>query len=293
MLTKIIIRNFQNHKRTEVDLGPITVFIGPTDAGKSAVWRALRWVGLNRPGGAAFVRSGAKVSQVVVWDDEVAVGRTRGKRNTYALGGVRYAAFGAGVPDAVAKVLNVGEVNFQGQHDGPFWFCLTPGQVSRELNQIVSLDLIDRALSLAAAGVRQGRSVVGVTEQRLAAAQERAAGLKWTKQADADLRRVENLYTALEAHREKRRLLRDGIKKASRYAEARRNAGTARFYAEQTVSDGGKAIAARRQADDLRELLYKITQLEEQQCRLLERRTALESTIAKVQRCPLCGAARR
>jgi DNA repair exonuclease SbcCD ATPase subunit len=293
MFTKLFIKNFQNHKCREVDLGPITVFVGPTDAGKSGAFRALRWACTNRPGGTAFIRSGAKVVKVVVTSGSGTVGRVRGRRNTYTLGGMRYAAFGLGkVPDAVAKVLNVGEVNFQGQHDGPFWFCLSPGQVSRELNQIVSLDLIDRALALAAQGVRQSKSVAGVTEQRLAAARERKAGLAWAKQADAALQQVESLYTTLEARREKRRALRAGIEKVTAHLQARRNAADAMVDAWKGVSAGDKAIAARRKADSVRTALTKVQQLEDERCRLTGRRTALEKELAKVRKCPLCGTAR-
>ena len=296
MLTKLTVRNFQAHKKTEIDFGRITTITGRTDAGKSAIWRAVRWVCTNKPGGDGFRRrvgEGLGGTTVVrVEGDGHTVRRVRGTHNTYSLNGVRYAAFGAGVPDEIANVLNVGEVNFQGQHAPPFWFSLSPGQVSKELNQIVALDLIDRTLSLAAAEVRKTKAEVSLTEQRLAAAEERIEGLKWVEQADAELRDLEQLYTDLQGQRDKRRVLSEKLKKASEYAATLRNAGKAHFYAFQAVSDGERVITSRRKADQLRELLYKITQLREQQCQFAEKRTVAEKALAAVKTCPLCGAAR-
>ena len=61
--------------------------------------------------------------------------------NTYGVEGKTYEAFGNDVPPAVSKLLGLAEVNFQGQHDAAFWFGLSPGQLAKELNKIVDLEL--------------------------------------------------------------------------------------------------------------------------------------------------------
>jgi hypothetical protein len=78
--------------------------------------------------------------------------RNKGKRtNEYVVkrGKDRqvYTAFGANIPEPVADQIGIGDINFQGQHDAPYWFCKTPGEVSRQLNEIINLDEIDRILS--------------------------------------------------------------------------------------------------------------------------------------------------
>lgn len=41
MIRRIVLRNFQNHRRLRIDLDPrVTTVVGPSDAGKSAVVRA-------------------------------------------------------------------------------------------------------------------------------------------------------------------------------------------------------------------------------------------------------------
>ena len=54
-IKKIIIDNFQSHEHTEIEFGPgLNVIVGPSDYGKSAVVRALRWVLYNEPRGAVL-----------------------------------------------------------------------------------------------------------------------------------------------------------------------------------------------------------------------------------------------
>jgi AAA15 family ATPase/GTPase len=40
-MKKLRIKNFQIHKDLEIEFGPITTIVGPSDIGKSAVLRAL------------------------------------------------------------------------------------------------------------------------------------------------------------------------------------------------------------------------------------------------------------
>ena len=40
-IRRFTIRHFKNHKKTELDLFPVTVFVGPNSGGKSAIFDAL------------------------------------------------------------------------------------------------------------------------------------------------------------------------------------------------------------------------------------------------------------
>lgn len=44
-IKKLVVDNFQSHEHTEVEFGPgLNVIVGPSDHGKSALVRALRWL---------------------------------------------------------------------------------------------------------------------------------------------------------------------------------------------------------------------------------------------------------
>lgn len=59
---KLRIQNFQAHKDTTIEFDRITTIVGgPSDTGKSAVLRALKWVVKNEPKGTSFIRDGDKL----------------------------------------------------------------------------------------------------------------------------------------------------------------------------------------------------------------------------------------
>lgn len=166
----IQLKNFQAHKETEVEFSPsISTIIGPTDVGKSAVLRALRWACLNDLTGDGFVREGSKTTDVILHvmekKERFEIRRTKGtggSSNTYELEGKEFKAFGQGVPDDINALLRVTDINFQSQYDPPFWFTETAGEVSRRLNSIVDLTLVDLSLANIATAVRdlQGRKTL-------------------------------------------------------------------------------------------------------------------------------------
>lgn len=171
-LISLRLTDFQAHKRLAIDFAPgITTIIGPTDRGKTAILRALGWVGQNDIAGEEFIREGAKETcvELVITDGKRShtIVRTKGKANTYSLDGKEFVSFGQGVPRDIAQLLQLNEINFQLQHDAPFWFSETAGEVSRKLNAVIDLTIIDLALSNIGAAVRQCTERKATTEERL------------------------------------------------------------------------------------------------------------------------------
>lgn len=204
MIESILLRDFQCHHKLRIDLDPlVTSVTGDSDAGKSAVLRALGWTCFNRPSGSAFVRVGAGYSRVdLVVDGRKVVRRSGDGKNEYRLDDGRFSSFGTGVPPPVADLLNLDPtLNFQWQTDPPFWFGLTPGEVSRELNAVVNLGLIDRTVANLASEHRKARSVVEVTEARLAEARKAQKDLAWVGEANEDLVGVDSVQNDRDGRR--------------------------------------------------------------------------------------------
>jgi exonuclease SbcC len=85
MIERLQIKNFQCHESLKIKLDPkITAIVGPSDVGKSAILRAIRWVATNRPRGDSFIKEDADEAQVTVWTDNGKVCRRKGSENTYA-----------------------------------------------------------------------------------------------------------------------------------------------------------------------------------------------------------------
>lgn len=174
------LKNFQVHKDTLIEFSPtITTIRGPTDSGKSAVLRALRWVCLNDLAGEGFIREGTKKVEVILHvmekKERFEILRnkgTGGSSNTYELDSKEFKSFGTTVPSDIETLLRTSDINFQGQHDPAFWFTDTAGEVSRKLNAIVDLSLVDSSLAAIATQVRMLLEKKTIVQERLTEAKD-------------------------------------------------------------------------------------------------------------------------
>lgn len=193
MLTKLTLYNFQCHEKFILEFDPsVTFLLGSSDVGKSAIFRSLEWIMDNRISGDDFIHHGKDTAKVTLEVDEHTITRIRGKgENLYRLDDQEYKSFNTAVPKPVADLINIGNVNFQGQHDKPWWFSDSEGQVSRNINAIINLSIIDSTLSYLSSQVRKANERVSLTEERLKAMIEERELLRGAKLVDEDLRTVE------------------------------------------------------------------------------------------------------
>lgn len=195
MIDSLTLKDWECHADFTVEFGRCTSFVGPSDAGKSSILRGLRWALTNQPPGDSFVRHGRANAEVTVRGNGKRVGRLRGaKGNLYALGKRAFRAFGAGVPQPIADLFNVSDLNFQGPSDPPFWLSLPPAQLAKEFNRVVNLEEIDAALDDIGSRERHAKAVVGVSKERLAQARGKRNSLKWVADLNAQLNKVEVVY---------------------------------------------------------------------------------------------------
>jgi chromosome segregation ATPase len=182
-LLSLKLENFQCHGSLSVSFSPtITTIKGPSDVGKSAILRALGWVCRNNITGEEFIKEGKEETRVIltvaVGEGEVKITRRRGRENAYELEGEEYKSFGFDVPDPIKKVLSLGDINFQGQHDAPFWFTESAPEVSRRMNAVIDLGIIDTTLANIANEVRRVQERRTLTEERLTEAKDKLKELE-------------------------------------------------------------------------------------------------------------------
>jgi len=220
MFETLRIQNFQRHTKLRIDFDPaITCIVGPTDAGKSAVLRALRWVCTNQPGGAAFIRDGATGATVRLTVDGTCVRRVRGgDRNEYFLAGWRFAAFGRAVPDEILDHLNLGPTTWQGQHDAPFWLADSPGEVSRQLNAVIDLGVIDDKLAHVNRELSRARTRLEVLEGEQTAAKAAKDDTAWVVGFDRALVAVEVAEAEAEGTTKRHATLGAAVGRANKLA---------------------------------------------------------------------------
>lgn len=177
MIEEVYLRDFQKHRRLRLVLDPfVSVLVGTNGAGKSSVLRAIRWALTNKPQGNRMIGRWRKApyALVKVRLDKQSIARKKGKGlNEYYVDGKKLKAFGTNTPQAVGDLANVGPVNFQWQHEGPYGLSLSAADASRLLNSVVNLGSIDASLKIAATKVRRAKARMDVTQERL---QEARAG---------------------------------------------------------------------------------------------------------------------
>lgn len=320
MFERIVIKNFQVHESKVLDLDPyVTVIVGPNDAGKSAILRALRWVALNDPT-SGDTRWGAKFSKVVLTVDGKTIIRKRTKKgNIYLIGDKEFKAFRTEVPAEIRKLLNIDEINFQQQLDPHFWLSLPAPKVSREMNQIVNLGIIDRSLANIGKMERKARTTLDVIQDRLDDARKQKKSLNWVLDAHVQLEELEDKQALLDGKQSRADALESLVGQVAAAKSLQRRLAQASVEGQFLLSSSQKLLETTQQADLLESLIRatikarqikKITipdisvfekyqtleslinQIEEgeSKCHLMQTKLRKISSVLKRQRtCPVCG----
>lgn len=186
--------NFQAHENTEIKLSPnMNVFYGESDHGKSSLLRGLKWNILNRPNGDRFRRHDTARTSVIVHSNGVYVDRTRtDESNTYGMGLEIYSALRSEVPEEITKNVNLSEVNFQSQSEVYFLIDLSPGQVSKKLNEVAGLEISDQVLKQANADHKETKAERDSTNKKLVQVRSKMLELDWAVEADKFLKKLED-----------------------------------------------------------------------------------------------------
>ena len=219
MINSIKIQNFQSHVNTTLELDPgVTAIVGPSDCGKSSIFRSLNWLINNRPGGNEFHSwAGGDPYGSVVLSEGIQICRLKIKAaNYYVLTPAEksydnileiiatppekrkkedrvFEAFGTTVPDPIQKALKISDINFQFQLDDPFLFGETPGNIARKLNEVVDLAVIDKALFNINQRYRQEVNQLKNAEDKKEALSDELEEYVWLDDAEIDLLELEFL----------------------------------------------------------------------------------------------------
>lgn len=218
-IKSIYIEDFQSHSKTNISLGgpgELTVIVGPTDSGKTAIVRGLRLLMYNVPQGTDYIRVGRNMAAVAVeLADGTKVVRERSKSvNRYRI--VKQGAtpqvfegFGNSVPLEVqeatgVRTVSIGDtidlaLNLSQQLDGPFLGKSVSGPAKAKiLGALAGTEEVDEAQRTLGTDLHRA----GQEEKRLAAEIENLdARIGEYDYLPALAERIEALKTLLEAVR--------------------------------------------------------------------------------------------
>lgn len=157
--------NFQSHNHTEIEFDRgLNVFLGNSDAGKTAILRAIKWALFNEPKGDYFIRQGERdVSVKVTFSNGVVVERSRtpSKNSYYLLDAegqeMRFEGFGLDVPKEITDAIQMYKVsldnsnnkvilNIAEQLDGPFLLNDQASIRASAIGRLIGVNYVDDAL---------------------------------------------------------------------------------------------------------------------------------------------------
>ncbi len=278
MIESLELCNFQSHKKSVLKFAPgVNIIIGPSDSGKTAIIRALRWLVWNRPLGNEIRSNWGGDTNVSITisnltsfdaiDDSIIIIREKGKENTYELLGVidmgikLFKAFGNDVPEEIQQALNLNEINLQQQLDSPFLLSKSSGDVAKHFNRVAHLDQIDN-------GLKNVQGWLRAIEQNINSDSARQTSLEEDLKEFADLDKFETEVEVLE------RLHSDMITKINQKREL---SGLV-----EDLQDVNEQIAEQTEILKAEPLLNKILGWIDTRDQLLSDQTSLQSEIDSI-----------
>ncbi|NLV15733.1 MAG: AAA family ATPase [Syntrophomonadaceae bacterium] len=221
-IKKLRLRNFQSHRETDFEFDPgLNIIVGPSDQGKSAIIRAMRWLIYNEPRGSGFIRSGETRCQVrMEMSNGVVVERIRddsARINRYHLEiegqePLVFERFNKEVPLEVRQALGMEklvidrdrsvEINLAGQLEAPFLLEESGGTRSKILGRMANLHIIDAAQREALRDVSQASQEINRLNEDIAALDEQLAEYDDLEDQIIRLQQLESLLVTLKAREE-------------------------------------------------------------------------------------------
>ena len=300
MIKSLKILNFQSHEQSELNfVDGVNVIVGRSDSGKSAIIRTIRWNRWNKPSGNSFRSSWGGETSVELETEEGSVLRIKDKKDKYIIRKfddreTLFEAFGTNVPEEVASLLNLDEINLHLQLDSHFLLSKSSGQVAEHYNQVAKLDQIDKGRSNINKEIRSLKSNIEYQKQEVETKKTELKEFEYLDLFETDVEVLEDMEGALTALR-------------SRYTKLQELLSSATKIKEQIIQTSRK-VRMEPEVDHLLQLYKDKEKLEEEEMLLNKAVSTLNSITVSLQTneakhtrllaefkesfpnvCPLCG----
>jgi DNA repair protein SbcC/Rad50 len=220
-IIKVKIENFQSHENTVLDFrAGLNVIVGPSDQGKSAVIRAIKWVLYNEPRGMEFIRQGTTFARVTL---EMSTGNTivreRSKsKNRYVViahDGTEsvFEGFGNEIPKEVIEAHGIPKVildadissnlNLGEQLEGPFLLSETGSTRAKALGRLTGTHIIDNAIRDSMTDLRRENQTSDRLDKELQDINTKLEGYMELDKIKERLELSENKIVKLQQHLDK------------------------------------------------------------------------------------------
>lgn len=205
MIKSVTIKNFLSHKKTRIRFAKgLNVICGKSEAGKSAIGRAINWVVNNRPLGNTYHSHWSSNTSVSLKTNNNVVKRVKTKtKNNYYLNGDKFTAFGSKIPDEINKALRISEINIQRQFTLPFLFSLSNGEISRYINKLANIESIDGYISGINKILSDEKREIEQERETYKSLKKEVLSFEWVHNAERDLDILEGVKNKTKKQKSK------------------------------------------------------------------------------------------
>lgn len=235
-LEYIEIVNFQSHDNTKLKFDEgVNVIIGPSDSGKTAVIRAMKWIFFNEPSGTDIIKKGedsAKVTLKLNTGFKIIRGRSKSK-NYYEIISPenetqRFEGFGLNVPQEIIDLTGINKIdlgnmkkslNIAEQLESPFLITDSPSIKANALGKLAGVDIIDKALGNLSKDMYEINSARKSIEKEIRDQKDILKNFEYLKDEKVKIERLEYLFNQVDEYKTKLNTLNDLEKKYSNNLE--------------------------------------------------------------------------
>lgn len=175
MLEYIHLINFQKHKDYTLKFNPNTNYItGVNGWGKSTILRAIMWVGCNVGDSKSFIRTyeddntictAKEVSAEIGVDGHVIKRVYSSSKNEYYVDGLKITGFGKSVPEEVASIFKMSDLNYSEQFSSLFLLNDSGNSLATELGEVASLEEMEDLSDNVNANIRAKQAEIQMLEE--------------------------------------------------------------------------------------------------------------------------------
>lgn len=214
-IKSVRLENFQSHLDTYIvfDKG-LNVIVGPSDSGKTAIFRGIRWALYNEPRGSDFLRVGADFVRVTVEfaNGTIIIRERTPSKNRYILKekgkeDMIFEGFGSRVPKEIEEAHRMIPLRIERdfslslhmaeQLDRPFLLSESPAVRAKTIGRISGAHFLDMAIRDTAKDVQKLKQQISYTEQEKEKLVEQIGSFSFLDRAKNELDRANERFLKL------------------------------------------------------------------------------------------------
>ncbi|HOV26976.1 MAG TPA: AAA family ATPase [Pseudobacteroides sp.] len=230
IIAKVKIENFQSHENTTIDFhSGLNIITGPSDNGKSAIIRAIKWVLFNEPRGTDFIRQGTSGARVTIEMDNgnsIIRERTAGKNRytvIYPDGEPKvFEGFGNDIPQEVVEAHGItkayldssisSSLNIAEQLEGPFLLSETGSVRAKAIGRLIGLHIIDRAIKNTNVDLRRENQFKDKTSSELDEVESKLKEYEFLKEVEERLEKSDRIIQDITKELDRKKKLETNLK---------------------------------------------------------------------------------